>query len=790
MLLKTETSTSAGWNNRPRVPLTAPGGQQQLATRVDRPVQASSASNEASLTPVNLNINSAALAAGVTQETTASYSSAQVPSDAMASTPQSVATTQTDVAFPNKATHANVDAPASQELTPQSSVVTYSVAAATPSNASADSFPVYYVSYPEDPNTQQQFTKSSSNTTTNFPTPSSGQINNTLQTNSDDSYPVYYVGFEEETNATSKGKVATNTSSLPASATVNTLMNNQTNRYPVYYVTGYSKGTPEAPKPTIANTSAASINEAVSQPPQFDNIPVYDVGGPKAVPTERVSKTKDIPNSPISYEIIHSTSATQDTTATGGSSHLEPPSAPATAAGSPTTQANESTVTSYSYPSNLTSYYSYSSNSPSPASYPAYEAPSPATYSPPSPSSQPIPSSYGHPGQKGSSAPSQAQPPVSQAVASSYPPTAAATAAKVPTQAPAPAPAPTQNVLSGVSSSPPFPPTSPSSTGNKQPAQSTSDVSGSASSGTTNSPHNNQLSFPQLESEYENASYVIATPPEKETVLFLPSPSFPLSPDATEDGNSTSASLQTNSSIVNNPSSQQMITTSFPSTTLPEIPARTQPTNITVPLAIVNQSVSGSNSTILPPSLNITGADVDTTEWPIIMIPENITLPNWELENTTLNNMTFMSNSSFGPPPTTPASEIPISSTTPTAPTSTAAPTTVLPPVVPPSSNKTVTSDMLNIPLGRLLNSLGVTAPLQTSKPPPSYFFTTPPPKQPAPVPGTTKPAVSFHPTTQATKKPKEWGFGDKYLGMLNGRFHMCKWAICHGTFEAEIQTT
>jgi len=54
------------------------------------------------------------------------------------------------------------------------------------------------------------------------------------------------------------------------------------------------------------------------------------------------------------------------------------------------------------------------------------------------------------------------------------------------------------------------------------------------------------------------------------------------------------------------------------------------------------------------------------------------------------------------------------------------------------------------------------------TKPPPSHLSPTPPPA-PAPVAHpvlvTTKPPSAAGLHTTAKPKPKEWGFGDKYLG-------------------------
>ncbi|XP_015753022.1 PREDICTED: uncharacterized protein LOC107332789 [Acropora digitifera] len=83
-------------------------------------------------------------------------------------------------------------------------------------------------------------------------------------------------------------------------------------------------------------------------------------------------------------------------------------------------------------------------------------------------------------------------------------------------------------------------------------------------------------------------------------------------------------------------------------------------------------------------------------------------------------------------------------------------------------------SDISDIPLGPLLNSLAVTKPpltMKPTKPPLLHLLKTSSPK-PAPAQETTKPTyVTVSTNTKPTaKKPKKWGFGDKYLASQNER--------------------
>ncbi|KAJ7390971.1 hypothetical protein OS493_020991 [Desmophyllum pertusum] len=143
----------------------------------------------------------------------------------------------------------------------------------------------------------------------------------------------------------------------------------------------------------------------------------------------------------------------------------------------------------------------------------------------------------------------------------------------------------------------------------------------------------------------------------------------------------------------------------------------------------------------------------------VVVIPQNNSFPGlgWLDKNTT-----FISNSSLESPPSSPA---------PTGPSPTAGPIIELSPslnnepVAPVVSSHPISNDTLNIPSGTLLNS----PPVVMTKPPPSHLSTTPPPVPVVhPVPVTTKPPVGFHTTVKP--KPKEWGFGDKYLASQNKR--------------------
>lgn len=783
--LKTETSTSAGWNSNPGVPSTVPGGQQQLATQasaqVVSPVQSSYPSAQASFKPEDnsyTNTGSAALVAAAPQLSASSYPSTQA---SLASTEKtSVSTSTTQSAEVNQSSTTSANNAYSNGVNPVSVVLvnqsagTHNVTAAATSNSTVDSYPVYYVSNSEEPSAQQQSSQTSSNAKLHSSVSSSPSLYAASQGGNNDGYPVYYVGFEEVKYNTSEAKITSNTTSVPAPPSVNTSINNQTNKYPVYYVTSYNKETPNASMVTNSNSSTVSGNKSSYEHTHVDSVPVYNVGGPEAMATDNVSKTKAVPNSPISYKIINSTSASLDVSLSGGSRSPAPLSAaaPATVNSAPHTPAfqpaPQPATTSYNYPSNKTppapyqtaappstyqqayNYYGYPASPQSPATYQANGSPSPAAYSAPSPALQPITTNNGYPANQTFS--SSAQSSVPQPVVSSYQAAAPAAApapvaAPAPSPAPAPASAPASGVISGVSSSPPFPPASESTTPTHESKTSSSSIGGNENSHTSSPAHDEYPSFPKLDPAYENASYIIASPPEKDTVLFLPPPSFPLSPDAVQDGKSKP-------SVVSNSSSQQINATSVLNASPPELPVSFHPESIKTPSVISNQTTTSTeNSAVLPPALNTTDTEEDMTESPIIRIPENITLPGWELENSTFNNITFMPSSPLEPPSTTPAPAVP---TTPTA------------PPAPASSNKTVSNDLLNIPLGPLLDSLAVTTPPQTTKPPQPQLFTTPPPK-PAPAPGTKPPPVAFQPTSKPTEMAKEWGFGDKYLGMKRG---------------------
>ena len=760
-----------------------PGGQQQLATQASGQV-----------VPAQANVPSSPLSAEKTYFNSASSAS---PAAAPQSPAASYSSTQASLTSADK-TNMGAGAPDSSPQSSasiQSQVNSYGLLNGTPSNSSTDDgFPVYYVSMPEEPNSRQYF-QPISNSTINPSLPSSSSVITTTQSRSADDYPVYYV-TEEENKQRAGVSTITSISSLPADLMTNSATGNQADNYPVYYVTSSNTGTPQAPKSTSSNNSIVSGSKFLSE--YAEKVPVYNVGGPEVNMNRvgQVSKTEPVANSPVSYKIINSSSTSQDTTKSNSSS------SPALAVAAPFVAqmpAYQPAATSYNYSPNPppVSYKTASAGS-SPSiperAYDNYEShaspPSPVASSATLPASQPAPSYNGYPAYQASYAPSP--------VASSYPARAPAPALS---PAPAPAPAlatapassptsdgnagvpsypphpPAQSVassklalalspataslthqISGVSSSPPFPPASQTSFPNKNKPTSSTQVSNTFTSNTTVSGALHSPSqtvkhplLPKLEPEYENSSYIIATPPEKDTVLFLPSPSFPLSPDTTLDENSTSVSVRTNSSTGS--ISQQMNTTSVLNATIPETPVAINATNTTV---IINQTLSNSSIGALSPPMNSTGTEI--TNFPIIRIPENVTMPGWELENVTTTNATFMSNFSLRMPSPTAAPENPISSTPP-LPSSTTAPVALA------SSNTTVSGDTFNIPLGPLLNSLAVTTP-PTTKPTQSQVFTTPPPKPAAPRPGTTKPPpVAFVPATKTTKKAKEWGFGDKYLG-------------------------
>ncbi|XP_068717007.1 mucin-2-like [Montipora capricornis] len=736
------TNRTATWNTNPGEALAVPNGQQQLASLEQADVPSMQPSSSANRTYFNSSFSTSSAAPTPSVEDT-SHSSTQVGSDISSYPPQSTVTQNPNMT--SNETYAANFSSITKELTPQPTVSASDAAAPVPSNTTANFFPVYYLSYPEESSPQEKPLQPNVNVTINFQTsrpplangdPSQG-VNNT-------NYPVYYAEFENRTQEQSNITVTNNTSSLPAKTSATTWMNNHTEQYPVYYVTRAENVT-EALNLTSRNISISFEHKHFSNHTPADYFPEYVVGGPKAIDNGNVSNTTAVPNSPISYEIINASSVAQGTSS-DYTSHPLSTAAPST--GLPSTYAPTSQLSS---PPAATSYYSsYQASQPSyqtatVASPPATNQqgysyygtpaskPSQAAYTAPS-SASPVNINYSYPTYQPSPAPYASQPSANQAEASTN-----QVNRPHESTAPAPAPAPSKPpatnapviVASGVTSSPPYPlaSQSPSSTGGKTQPASSEDHSNTSK---PNSPENKLPSIPNLESEYENASYIIATPPEKDTVLFLPPPSFPLSERPAKDKNSSSVFPQTNSTLRTS-SSQKVLK---------------QPGIIKIPMKSSNPT--SQNNRVLTPSANTTVATEEVDESSIIRIPENITLPDWELENTTFSTTTSMSNSSPGLPSNVAAQEINVIPTTPAP------------------SNKTLSSDISNIPLGPLLNSLAVTKPPMVMKPPPPHVFATSPPKLvPA---GTTKPPqVAVPPTTKPTK-PKKWGFGDKYLASQNDR--------------------
>lgn len=731
LLLKTETSNSADWNSSPGATVASTtstqSGQQQLATETG-----------AQVVPVQANYS-------LTQPSLTSAEQSYINGSSSVSSPQS-------------------------------SVSSYNSAAPASSNSTVDNgYPVYYVSSTEEPKIHQPASQPVSNATAD--PLSSSTTNASLNTN-DNNYPVYYVSSASNESQQTQGVI--NTTSLPPTSTESATMSNNTDKYPIYYVSSYNEKTPQTPTATTLNGNNTFVNASkgnTTLDAQVYSYPVYNVGSSTEgqEDTSQTLKTKFI-NSPVSYEIINSTSASQGvisqlnvsssssvaTPATysqpspTNTSYASSPASPSATQAPASAPASQPATTSYNYPAappsyqtnsvassssttqQTSNYYGSPARAPSPATYQAYGTPSSSAYPSPAPAPQPAPSYYSYPASQASAAPSSspssAQSPA-QHVASSYPSTAVSPA-RAPAPAPTSAPAQAPIRISGVSSSPPFPPASGSSS---SPGKNQSPAPAQTSS---SKPYSSSL--PTLNSEYENASYIIATPPEKDTVLFLPSPLHPFLSEETKAGNSTSDGSSipaaTNASAINNTSSQQINETSLLNTTVPEIPTPANATNI---------KVESSNSTI--PTLKITNAST-------AIIPKNISFPSF-------SNMTSISNSSLEPPPSTPAPVIPISSTTlTTEPPPTTQPIIEFPPVasvapvVPPQSN-----DTLNIPLGPQLNS----PPVVMTKPPPSHLYPTPPPVPVVhPVPVTTKPPPTVGLHTTAKAKAKEWGFGDKYLGM------------------------
>ena len=748
MFLKIAISTSAAWDSSPRDASVAGDGQQQLATQTS--------ANVANLVQVNdqseqpsipyFNIRSPEFAAVTTAPAKKPVlQTIQAGRHVPAYPLESSTTTQTADISVNKTYQADISAN-SEQFTSQTDVLSSNADAPIPSHTSAGSYPVYYLSNPEETSAEQHPLRPNLNVTINFQSPRTPLANNTLQTVDKNAYPVYYVGFEKGTQKQADDRVAKNTPSLPLTTSATNVMNTDTEGYPVYYVTSAEK-VAELPNTPTRNISISFEHKSFTEHTSAGNVSVYEVGEPTVEDDGKVSISKAVPDSPISYEIINKSSVLQHATAMdngSNSSSTETTSfRPLSANASTSLASSQPAVTPYnsSYQTYQSLYETSSAPSP-PSTYqkdynyfgsPA-NPPSQAAYQSPLPASPPVYNNNSYLTNQAASTPSPIQPSTNLATVNSN-------QVKRPAESTAPAsgsvlpPVPNPSVISGVSASPPYPPASKSPSpidGGSQLAHPTGHSNNSKPSENANEiilPEFKLPSLPNLESDYENASYIISTPPEKDTVLFLPPPSFPLSAQLTKHENASSAVPQT-SSTTSNSSSQEVLE---------------QPKTITTPILISNHSARVKNS-FLPPSLNTSAVEEAVDESSIIRIPENMTFPDWELENTTFSNVTSMSNTSTRP------SKIATFETPATSPTLAAPP-----------------SDISNIPLGPLLNSLAVTKPpltMKPTKPLPVYLLKTSAPK-PAPAPETTKPThVTVSTTTKPTaKKPKKWGFGDKYLG-------------------------
>ena len=677
--------------------------------------------------------------------------------------------------------------------------------AVDPGPSKSDSYPVYYVSNPEEPNTQPQPSQRIFSSKANQSIASSSPS----QSGKDNGYPVYYVTDNEKNEERRlKANSIIKTLSLPTNSTNDSASNSHGHHYPVYYVSTYNKEAealepPEAPKATDSNSFVPG-SPSVSE--KGGKAPLYNVGDSNVGPNNlgQESKTKQAADSPVTYKIINSSSTSQDTTKSKNkgiqsatvsaasvteSSSFQPPSQPEAALNShprnpspPSSQhQGYSNYGSPEYPSAQTAYQTYGASSPtanwpsqSASSYnghPAYRppavpssdqsAPSSSYYAAaPAPSSSLSPSSYGVSTVASSS---QAQASETQPGFSPYPPTNA------PIPSPAPAPSSSPYSISDVSSSSSFPSGFQSALTYKNHQSHSVQVSNTSYNEVSSSENGNShptdadfasSSLPVLQAEYENSSYIIATPPDKDTVLFLPSSSFPSSLDADQDQNS----LRTNSSV-DSKSSPAHKNTTYSSHAAVSVNTKStnkmlQPQNNTV---ITDQAVDNGSVALSSPE-SPTGIE-EAANFPIIRIPENVTMPGWKLEDVTITNTTFLSNSSMKLPPTNKVGNQvgSTTSTTQSSPSRTS-PIVTLPSAASASNSKTVSSDTFNIPLGPLLDSLAATTQPGMTKPPRSRFLTTPSPKR-APYPATKKPQVAFHPTTKPAGKKKEWGFGDKYLG-------------------------
>ena len=677
--------------------------------------------------------------------------------------------------------------------------------AVDPGPSKSDSYPVYYVSNPEEPNTQPQPSQRIFNSKANQSIASSSPS----QSGKDNGYPVYYVTDNEKNEERRlKANSIIKTLSLPSNSTNDSATNSHGHHYPVYYVSTYNKEAealepPEAPKATDSNSFVPG-SPSVSE--KGGKAPLYNVGDSNVGPNNlgQESKTKQAADSPVTYKIINSSSTSQDTTKSKNkgiqsanvsaasvtqSSSFQPPSQPEAALNShpsnpsPLSSQHQgySNYGSPEYPSAQTAYQTYGTSSPtanwasqSASSYnnhPAYRppaapssdqsAPSSSYYAAaPAPSSSLSPSSYGVSTVASSS---QAQSSETQPGFSPYPPTNA------PIPSPAPAPSSSPYSISDISSSSSLPSGFQSTLTYKNHQSHSVQVSNTSYNQISSSENGNShptdadfasSSLPVLQAEYENSSYIIATPPDKDTVLFLPSSSFPSSLDADQDQNS----LRTNSSV-DSKSSPAHKNTTYSSHAAVSVNTKStnkmlQPQNNTV---ITDQAVDNGSVALSSPE-SPTGIE-EAANFPIIRIPENVTMPGWKLEDVTITNTTFLSNSSMKLPPTNKVGNQvgSTTSTTQSSPSRTS-PIVTLPSAASASNSKTVSSDTFNIPLGPLLDSLAATTQPGMTKPPWSRFLTTPSPKR-APYPATKKPQVAFHPTTKPAGKKKEWGFGDKYLG-------------------------
>ena len=648
----------------------------------------------------------------------------------------------------------------------------------------SDSYPVYYVSSPEEPNTQPQPSQRIFNSKANQSIASSSPS----QSGKDNGYPVFYVKDNEKNEERRlKANPIIKTLPLPTNSTDNSATNSHGHHYPVYYVSTYNK-----------EAEALEAPEAVSE--QGGKAPLNNVGDSNVGSNNLVqeSKTKPAADSPVTYKIINSSSTSQDTTKSKNkgiqsatvsaasvtqSSSFQPPSQPEAALNShpsspspPSSQhQGYSNYGSPEYPSAQTAYQTYGASSPtanwgsqSASSYnghPAYRPPAAPSSDQSAPSSSyyaaaPAPSSYGVSTVASSS---RAQSSETQQVFSPYSPTSA------PIPSPAPAPSSSPYSISDVSSSSSFSSGFQSALTYKNHQSHSVPVSNTSYNQISSSEKGNShptdadfasSSLPVLQAEYENSSYIIATPPDKDTVLFLPSSSFPSSLDADQDENS----LRTNSSV-DSKSSPAHKNTTYSSHAAVSVNTKStnkmlQPQNNTV---ITDQAVDNSSVALSSPE-SPTGIE-EAANFPVIRIPENVTMPGWKLEDVTITNATFLSNSSMELPPTNKvANQVGSTTSTTQSSPSRTSPKVTLPSAASASNSKTVSSDTFNIPLGPLLDSLAATTQPGMTKPPRSRFSTTPSPKR-APYQATKKPQVAFHPTSKPAGKKKEWGFGDKYLG-------------------------